>query len=403
MNESGRSAGPARGAYKLELDHVLAVHDEIDLPFGDIRERLGGGLAGHNGLKSLKRELGSPGLPPRPRRRRPPGLHRPGDRLRLRARLLAPAPRRGRRPHHRRGGRGRARDRPLTASGPHSGGIRVRRADILARRPAVDLNSVERRAAGCARSARSNNQEVAPVTMHRSFLRAAVALSALVALGIGASSAARGGLARRSPTSRRRRTKTKTYSKSQIKKLVRKEAKKHPGPAGARRSRRPRRSCRSRRSRGRLPAPAPRSSPARPTRASPTRAAAPSSTRTACACRLSARSTASTVRSTVASAVMNLFGTASGRQLVRLRQREHDHQRRLRPDASGWRHRRLRHRHVHPARLVDGPVRQLRRHRGRRRPAGRLHLLRDDRQGVGTPEDAPARPFRSRRRHPALR
>ncbi|MEA2125331.1 MAG: peptidyl-tRNA hydrolase, family [Solirubrobacteraceae bacterium] len=60
MNESGRSAGPARGAYKLDLDHVVAVHDEIDLPFGDIRPRLGGGLAGHNGLKSLKRELGSP-------------------------------------------------------------------------------------------------------------------------------------------------------------------------------------------------------------------------------------------------------------------------------------------------------------------------------------------------------
>ena len=36
------------------------VHDEIDLPFGEIRTRLGGGLAGHNGLKSLKRELGSP-------------------------------------------------------------------------------------------------------------------------------------------------------------------------------------------------------------------------------------------------------------------------------------------------------------------------------------------------------
>jgi PTH1 family peptidyl-tRNA hydrolase len=60
MNESGRSAGPARGAYKLDLDHVVAVHDEIDLPFGDNRPRLGGGLAGHNGLKSLKRELGSP-------------------------------------------------------------------------------------------------------------------------------------------------------------------------------------------------------------------------------------------------------------------------------------------------------------------------------------------------------
>ena len=60
MNEAGRSAGPARGAYKLGLDRVLVLHDEIDLPFGDIRARLGGGLAGHNGLKSLKRELGAP-------------------------------------------------------------------------------------------------------------------------------------------------------------------------------------------------------------------------------------------------------------------------------------------------------------------------------------------------------
>ncbi len=60
MNDSGRSVGPARGSFKLDLDRVLVVHDEIDLPFGDIRERIGGGLAGHNGLKSLRRELGSP-------------------------------------------------------------------------------------------------------------------------------------------------------------------------------------------------------------------------------------------------------------------------------------------------------------------------------------------------------
>jgi PTH1 family peptidyl-tRNA hydrolase len=59
MNEAGRSAGPARGAFHLDLDRVLVLHDEIDLPFGEIRVRLGGGLAGHNGLKSLKRELGS--------------------------------------------------------------------------------------------------------------------------------------------------------------------------------------------------------------------------------------------------------------------------------------------------------------------------------------------------------
>ena len=60
MNDAGRSVGPARGSFKLPLERVLVVHDEIDLPFGDIRSRLGGGLAGHNGLKSLKRELGSP-------------------------------------------------------------------------------------------------------------------------------------------------------------------------------------------------------------------------------------------------------------------------------------------------------------------------------------------------------
>ncbi|MGI9082272.1 MAG: aminoacyl-tRNA hydrolase [Thermoleophilaceae bacterium] len=58
MNESGRAAGPARGAVGVELDRVVAVHDEIDLPFGRVEARLGGGLAGHNGLKSLRRELG---------------------------------------------------------------------------------------------------------------------------------------------------------------------------------------------------------------------------------------------------------------------------------------------------------------------------------------------------------
>ncbi len=59
MNDAGRSVGPARGAYKVPLERVLVLHDEIDLPFGEVRTRVGGGLAGHNGLKSLKRELGS--------------------------------------------------------------------------------------------------------------------------------------------------------------------------------------------------------------------------------------------------------------------------------------------------------------------------------------------------------
>jgi len=60
MNVSGDSAGPARGSLKVPLERVIVLHDEIDLPFGDVRVRLGGGLAGHNGLKSLKRGFGDP-------------------------------------------------------------------------------------------------------------------------------------------------------------------------------------------------------------------------------------------------------------------------------------------------------------------------------------------------------
>jgi PTH1 family peptidyl-tRNA hydrolase len=59
MNESGESAGPARGELRVPLEEVVVIHDEIDLPFGEIRAKLGGGAAGHNGLKSLKQSLGS--------------------------------------------------------------------------------------------------------------------------------------------------------------------------------------------------------------------------------------------------------------------------------------------------------------------------------------------------------
>ena len=59
MNESGDAAGPARGSFGLDLDRVVALHDEIDIPFGEVRTKLGGGVAGHNGLKSLDRGLGS--------------------------------------------------------------------------------------------------------------------------------------------------------------------------------------------------------------------------------------------------------------------------------------------------------------------------------------------------------
>ena len=58
MNDSGTSAGPARGSLKVSLENTIVVHDEIDLPFGEVRTRLGGGLAGHNGLKSIAQGFG---------------------------------------------------------------------------------------------------------------------------------------------------------------------------------------------------------------------------------------------------------------------------------------------------------------------------------------------------------
>ena len=58
MNESGRAVGPAWGQHKLDLDRLVVAHDEIDLPFGEVRARKGGGVAGHNGLKSVKQGVG---------------------------------------------------------------------------------------------------------------------------------------------------------------------------------------------------------------------------------------------------------------------------------------------------------------------------------------------------------
>lgn len=60
MNESGRSVGPAVRFYKQPLTAVLVVHDDVDLDLGRLQARLGGGLAGHNGLRSIARDLGSP-------------------------------------------------------------------------------------------------------------------------------------------------------------------------------------------------------------------------------------------------------------------------------------------------------------------------------------------------------
>jgi PTH1 family peptidyl-tRNA hydrolase len=59
MNESGRSVGAAVRFFKVEPEQVLVVHDDVDLEAGRLQAKAGGGLAGHNGLRSLAQHLGS--------------------------------------------------------------------------------------------------------------------------------------------------------------------------------------------------------------------------------------------------------------------------------------------------------------------------------------------------------
>src|SRR2546421_4114392 len=60
MNESGRSVGAAARFFKVPPEHILLVHDDVDLEEGRLQARLGGGLAGHNGLRSIAQHLGTP-------------------------------------------------------------------------------------------------------------------------------------------------------------------------------------------------------------------------------------------------------------------------------------------------------------------------------------------------------
>src|SRR3954453_9322317 len=59
MNESGRSVAAAASFFKLEPDAILVVHDEGDFDLGRLQARKGGGLAGHNGLRSIAQALGT--------------------------------------------------------------------------------------------------------------------------------------------------------------------------------------------------------------------------------------------------------------------------------------------------------------------------------------------------------
>jgi peptidyl-tRNA hydrolase, PTH1 family len=60
MNESGRSISAAARFFKVEPESLLVLHDDVDLEVGRLQARLGGGLAGHNGLRSISQALGTP-------------------------------------------------------------------------------------------------------------------------------------------------------------------------------------------------------------------------------------------------------------------------------------------------------------------------------------------------------
>jgi len=59
MNESGRAVGEAAHFYKLALSDIVVLHDEVDLPPGKVRVKAGGGIAGHNGLRSISAHVGN--------------------------------------------------------------------------------------------------------------------------------------------------------------------------------------------------------------------------------------------------------------------------------------------------------------------------------------------------------
>ncbi|KPN74521.1 aminoacyl-tRNA hydrolase [Neisseria sp. 74A18] len=75
MNRSGQAVAALVSFYKIKPEEILVVHDELDIPCGRIRFKLGGGNGGHNGLKDIQARLGTPGF-----YRLRLGIDHPGDR-----------------------------------------------------------------------------------------------------------------------------------------------------------------------------------------------------------------------------------------------------------------------------------------------------------------------------------
>lgn len=62
MNESGQEVAAYMRAHNLKLEQIILVHDDVELPFGEVRLKEGGGAAGHNGVRSIQAALGSDAL-----------------------------------------------------------------------------------------------------------------------------------------------------------------------------------------------------------------------------------------------------------------------------------------------------------------------------------------------------
>jgi PTH1 family peptidyl-tRNA hydrolase len=83
MNVSGRAVAEAARFYKLPLEQIVVCHDELDLVAGKVRIKTGGGVAGHNGLRSIAAQLGSPDF-----KRVRIGIGHPGDKERVTGHVL---------------------------------------------------------------------------------------------------------------------------------------------------------------------------------------------------------------------------------------------------------------------------------------------------------------------------
>ena len=84
MNNSGQSVGAAAKFYKVEPARIIALHDELDLAAGKIRTKLGGGHAGHNGLRSIDSHLGTQDY-----HRIRLGIGHPGDKAKVHGHVLS--------------------------------------------------------------------------------------------------------------------------------------------------------------------------------------------------------------------------------------------------------------------------------------------------------------------------